>query len=255
MLKQLLSTPIVQFLVGRAIAAYAHFAGATTRWERVNEAAVRPFRDGHEKVIVGVWHGRILQAHKLWRFGRGARTVKVLISHSREGAIVSQTAQGLGLKVVRGSAARAGRRGKGGVEAMRAMARHMEDGGVICITPDGPRGPRMRVKAGAVHLAKMSGAHLIGIAWASSRGKVLKSWDSMIAPAPFARGVLVWSNPIAPPAPDADDEAIEAVRLAFEAEMNRIAAEADRRAGVAPILPAPPEGEPRAASAEAASAQ
>lgn len=253
MLKQLLSTPVVQFLVGRGIAAYAHFAGATTRWERVNEAAAIPFWEGGRKVIIGVWHGRILQAHKLWRLDRHAPKVKVLISHSREGAIIAQTARGLGLETVRGSAARAGRRSKGGVEAMRAMARHIEDGGPMCITPDGPRGPRMRVKPGAVHLAKIAGAPLIGLAWATSRGKVLGSWDSMILPIPFARGVLVWSNPIAPPAPDADDDAVEAVRVAFEIELNRISEEADRRAGIAPIAPA---DEPaRAAPTEAAPAQ
>ena len=62
-------------------------------------------------------------------------------------------------------------------------------------------------------------------------------------PLPFGKGVLIWGNPIAPPAPDASDAEVEAVRLALEAEMNRIAAEADRIAGVEPIQPAPPRGE------------
>jgi hypothetical protein len=38
---------------------------------------------------------------------------------------------------------------------------------------------------------------------------------------------------------DAGDAEIEAVRLRLENEMNRIAAEADRIAGVTPIQPAP----------------
>lgn len=252
MLKQLLGNSFVQFLIGRAISSYMLLAGATTRWERVNEAAAAPFHAGRQKVIIGVWHGRILQAHKLWVLKGDAPKVSVLISHSREGAIVAETSKGLGLDTVRGSAAKAGRL-KGGVEAMRAMARHIESGGVMCITPDGPRGPRMRVKPGAVHLARIAGAPLIGIAWASTRQRVMKSWDRMLVPLLFGRGVLIWSNPIAPPAPNANEAEIEAVRAAFEAEMNRIAAEADRRVGADVIAPAPVEGEPRA-KAEAAPA-
>lgn len=247
MLKQLLGNSIVQFLIGRAISSYMKLVGATTRWERLNEAAVLPFREGGGKLVATVWHARILATHKLWAFGPGAPKAKVLISQSREGAIVAETARGVGVEPVRGSAAKGGRL-KGGVEAMRAMARHIEDGGIICITPDGPRGPRMRVKSGAVHLAKIAGAPLMVFTWSTSRRKVFNSWDRFMLPLPFGRGVLMWSDPIAPPAPDADEAEIEAVRAALEVEMLRAAAEADRRMGHEPIAPAPMAGEARAAA-------
>ncbi len=254
MLKQLLSNPIVQFLIGRAIGAYMQLAAITTRWERINEAAVVPFRDGGGKAVIAVWHGRILQAHKLWAYGPGATKVKVLISQSREGEIVSHAAHAVSIGTIRGSAAKAGRL-KGGVEAMRAMARHIQGGGVVCITPDGPRGPRMRVKAGAVHLAKMMRVPLVGLAWSSKGRRLASSWDRMALPGLFDRGVLIWSDPVPPPAPNADDAAIEACRAAFEAELNRITAEADARMGHAAIEPAPPEDEPREARVEATTAQ
>ncbi|MCZ7531618.1 MAG: DUF374 domain-containing protein [Acidimicrobiia bacterium] len=142
--------------------------------------------------------------------------------------------------MIRGSAAK-GEKRKGGVEAMRAMARHIDGGGVICMTPDGPRGPRMRVKRGPIQLAKLAGAPLLAVTWATSNRIVFhKSWDRFILPLPFGRGALVWGDPIPPPPMDASDEQIEAARLRLENEMNRIAAEADRIAGVAPILPAEP---------------
>ena len=123
------------------------------------------------------------------------------------------------------------------------MARHIEGGGVIAMTPDGPRGPRMHVKRGPIQLAKLAGAPLMGVTWSTSNRIVFDSWDRFILPLPFGRGALIWTDPIAPPAMDASDAEFEAVRLKLENEMNRIAAEADRIAGVEVIEPAPAQDE------------
>ena len=160
----------------------------------------------------------------------------------------------MGADLVRGSSAKGGQQ-KGGLEAMRQMARHLQDGGAICVTPDGPRGPRMRFKRGPVQLAKLAHAQLFPLAWATSNRIVFdKSWDKFMLPLPFGRGVLIWGNPIDPPAPDASDAEFEAVRAKVEAEMLRIAAEADSYVGVAIIAPAPLKLEPTAQAEAAAHA-
>jgi lysophospholipid acyltransferase (LPLAT)-like uncharacterized protein len=238
MLKQLLGNPVVQFLIGRAIGLYMLLVGATTRWTRVNRAAVEPYWTGDGRLIGCIWHGRFMQVHKLWAFGRGVPKAKMLISQSREGGVVAHASRTVGAEVIRGSAAKRGQQ-KGGVEAMRAMARHIDGGGVMCMTPDGPRGPRMRARMGPVQLAKLAGAPLIAVTWSSSNRIVFDSWDRFILPLPFGRGALIWSDPIEPPSPSAGNAEMEAVRLRLEAEMNRIAAEADRIAGVEVIEPAP----------------
>lgn len=238
MLKRLLGNPVVQFLIGRAIGLYMLLVGATTRWTCVNRAAVEPFWRGEGRLVGCIWHGRFMQVHKMWAFGPEAPKAKMLISQSREGGIVAHASRTVGAEVIRGSAAKAGRQ-KGGVEATRAMARHIEGGGVICMTPDGPRGPRMRARKGAVQLAKLAGASLMAVTWSTSNRIVFNSWDRFILPLPFGRGGLVWGNPIDPPASDATETEIETVRLKLEVEMNRIAAEADRLAGVEVIEPAP----------------
>ena len=253
MLKQLLGNSIVQFLCGRAIGLYMLLVGVTTRWERVNRAAVEPFMRGEGRMIACIWHGRFMQVHKLWAFGPGVPRAKMLISQSREGAIVAHASRTVGADVIRGSAAKRGQM-KGGMEAARAMARHISAGGIICMTPDGPRGPRMRASKGAAQIAKMTGASLVGLAWSTSNRIVFKSWDRFILPLPFGRGALVWCEPIAAPAADDDEDAIEAVRAKLEAEMIRAAAEADRRAGVHVIEPAD-LGETRSRRAAAATAQ
>lgn len=239
-MKSVLGNSVVQFLIGRLIGSYMLFVGITTRWERINREAIEPYwAPGGGRLIACIWHGRFALIHKMWKFGAGRPTPKMLISQSREGGIVAHTSRTVGADVIRGSASKRGRT-KGGAEALRSMARHIEVGGVMGMTPDGPRGPRMRAKKAAVQLAKLAGAPLIGLAWATSNRIVFgKSWDHFVMPLPFGRGALIWSDPIAPPSPNADDAEIETVRLRLETEMNRIAAEADRIARVDVIEPAP----------------
>jgi len=264
MLRQLLGNPVFQFLAGRTIGLYMLLVGASTRWTRVNQAAIEPFWRGDGRLVGCIWHGRFTLIHKMWAFGPGIPKAKMLISQSREGGVVAHASRAVGAEVIRGSTAKRTRKkrdgvvvertqSKGGVEAMRSMARHIEGGGVIAMTPDGPRGPRMRVKRGPIQLAKLAQAPLIAVAWSTSRRKVFEnSWDKFILPLPFGRGALIWSNPIAPPSLEASDAEIEAVRQSLEAEMIRIAAEADRLAGVAVIEPAPLPAPPPAAERLAA---
>lgn len=239
MLKTLLGNPVVQFLIGRTIGLYMLLVGWTTRWRKVNRAAVEPYwADPQARMVCCIWHGRFVQVHKLWTFGRNAPKGKFLISRSREGGIVAHASRTVGADVIRGSAAKRGQQ-KGGVEATFEMMRHIEGGGVIGLTPDGPRGPRMRAKMGPVQIAKIAQAPLMPLAWSTKWRIVMGSWDRFILPLPFGRGALVWGDPIPPPAPDADNAEMERIRLRLEHELNRITAEADRLAGADVIEPAP----------------
>lgn len=256
-MKSLLGNPVFQFIVGRLIGGYMLFVGVTTRWTKINRAAVEPFWEPDGGKVIGcIWHGRFALIHKMWSFKPSVPKAKMLISQSREGGIVAHTSRTVGAEVIRGSEAKKGSsKPKRGIEAMRDMARHIEGGGVMAMTPDGPRGPRMRVKRGPVVLAKIAGAPLLAVTWATSNRVVFDSWDQFVLPLPFGRGALIWGNPIAPPAPDANDAEVERVRAALEAEMNRIAAEADRIAGVPVIEPAPPRNEPASDDAAEMAAQ
>ncbi|HVY84276.1 MAG TPA: lysophospholipid acyltransferase family protein [Caulobacterales bacterium] len=245
MLKQLLASPIVQFLIGRAIGLYMHLVGVTTRWRMVNRAGVERVWAGREGVIACIWHGRFFLVHKMWRFDRRTQKPWFLISQSREGGVVTHASRTVGADVIRGSAAKGAKR-KGGFEAMREILRLIAQNDVVGMTPDGPRGPRMHASIGPIQVAKLSGAPILPLAWSTKWRIVMGSWDRFILPLPFGRGARVWGELIHVPR-DADAEQMEAARLALENELNRISAEADRLAGAPVIEPAPPRETKRGA--------
>lgn len=236
-LKQILRNPVAQFLIGKTIGFYMAFVGWTTRWRKVNRAVAERFWAEGGSVIACVWHGRFLLVHTLWKYDGTVQPAKFLVSASREGRIAYHATRTVGSDVTHGSSAK-GKQSKGGFEAMREMLRHLEAGGIMGLAPDGPKGPRMRAKLGPIQLAKLSGAPMLPMAWSTKWRITLGSWDRFVLALPFGPGVQVWGEPISV-ARDADNAAMETARLALEAELLRITAEADRLCGAPMIEPAP----------------
>src|SRR5947208_2337810 len=77
--------------------------------------------------------------------------IRVLISQHTDGELIAQICQRLSIGVVRGSTAR------GGCQALLEMIRDPDDSAHLGITPDGPRGPRRKLKPGVVMIASQSG--------------------------------------------------------------------------------------------------
>lgn len=109
----------------------------------------------------------------------------------------------------------------------------------MAISPDGPRGPRMRAGLGAIQLAKLSGAPIVLFAWSTKRRIVFNSWDRFVMPLPFGEGYLLWGGPMIVPA-DATAEEMETLRARLEQDLIDLTQEADRLAGVEVTLPADP---------------
>lgn len=241
--------PIRKILQSDAVMAFACFVGAlyirlvryTGRWRIEGEDIPESFRAAGKPFILAFWHGRLLMMPYCWR-----RTdlVNMLISGHRDGRLISQTVRHFNIESVVGSTTR------GGAQAMRNLIRLIRAGGIVGITPDGPRGPRMRVGEGTVALARLSGAPIVPATFSASRRRVMGSWDSFVLALPFARGVFLWGDPIEVPKA-ADVEALETSRQALEEAMNRLADRADAMMGQAAIEPGPPLTADRPAEAGA----
>lgn len=226
MLKAILASAPVQAMLGALLALYMSLVKATTRWERRGLEHAQPVWARQGGVVGCVWHGRILMTIAVWP--KTAQKPAILISRSSDGNVVAAAAAHHSVGVVRGSSLnqRKTTKQKGSVGAFREMTRHVEGGGCMAVTPDGPRGPRMHAGQGAVKLARTCNAPLLPVGWSTSRAIVFNSWDRFMLPLPFARGVIIYAEPIEI-APDADDAQIESARALLEARLNTATQDAD----------------------------
>lgn len=70
---------------------------------------------------------------------------------------------------------------------------------IAIITPDGPRGPRHKIKPGIAIAAKETNASIIPFTWTSDKYWELKSWDKMQIPKPFSTIQASFGTPITLP--------------------------------------------------------
>lgn len=210
---------------------YIRLVYATGRWEVVNGGHARERWDRGEPFILAFWHGRILMMPRSWRAGV---PIHMLISQHRDGQLIARTVAHFGIRTVQGSTTR------GGSAALRAMLKFLKAGECVGITPDGPKGPRMRASDGIVAVARLSGVPILPATFATSRRKLLRSWDRFAVALPFSRGVFAWGDPITVPK-EAGEAEMEAARRAVEDALNAITIEADRLMGQTAPEPAPAE--------------
>ncbi|MDE2484595.1 MAG: lysophospholipid acyltransferase family protein [candidate division NC10 bacterium] len=152
-----------------------------------------------ERIIVTFWHGRLLMMPFVYPGKPGA----ILISQHRDGEYISRIATILGLEVIRGSATR------GGMRAFKQMLRAIKGRLNLVITPDGPKGPRAKVKSGVIEVARLTGAPIVPVSFSASRRRFLKSWDAFLVPIPFSRAVYVWGEPMYVPPTATKDEVVK----------------------------------------------
>ncbi|MDQ3812978.1 MAG: DUF374 domain-containing protein, partial [Armatimonadota bacterium] len=170
--------------LGRFIALIARAVGSTLRLtvrgnEHLRRAEERG-RAGSGGALFAVWHGHMIVPAVAMR----DRGYVVLISRSADGEVAAATLGGLGWRVLRGS------RFWGQVAAARAVVKALRKGHIVAITPDGPRGPARVAAQGTAMLAMYTDCdlHPVGIA---APGWRLSTWDSLLIPFPFARGIIV----------------------------------------------------------------
>ncbi len=228
MVKTLTRSEGVRRLLCWLAAQYIRLVYVTGRWQVLGDAAPQSFWDQDRPFILAFWHGRILMMPYCWR---RRQPINMLISQHRDGQIIARTVSHFGIETIVGSSS------KGGMAALRAMLQSLKAGTCVGITPDGPRGPRMRASDGIVQVAKLSGRPIIPCSFSTRRRRILRSWDRFSVALPFSEGLFVWGTPIEVAA-DAKAADLRLARDAVEASLNAITTEADRRMGHRPIEPA-----------------
>lgn len=199
MLKRLLRRPALRAALVGLLGHYLAFALRTTRWTLLG-AEHLPTPDG-PPAIAAFWHENLALMPALWtelRRRGERRGVHVLVSRHHDGRVIGAMLRRFGVAVVHGSSARGGQ-DRGGAAGLRALAGVLAGGGHVAITPDGPRGPRRVAAPGVAHLAALSGAVVLPVAAQAGRRRVLRSWDRLVLPLPWGRGVIVCGPPVIVP--------------------------------------------------------
>lgn len=193
---------------------------STLRISRNNVAPFEQVGRQHGVSVLAFWHGSMLIG---WFVHRPAeqQTVAAVVSRSEDGELLSSTLERWGYQMIRGSSR------VGGKETMQSMVDAVERGNSLCLTPDGPTGPRHEMKMGAVRAAQRAGVPLFLVGIAADRKKTLKSWDRFEIPLPFASVSLWYSDPIAV-SRELRDEALDAFLRRVEGRMRELQENAER---------------------------
>jgi hypothetical protein len=167
---------------------------------------------GDRRYLYCVWHDQLVMAV----FSDRTVSMAGLVSAHQDGSYLADAMKLVGIVPVRGSSKR------GGSQAMRQLLERVRKLHVA-ITPDGPRGPRRKVKSGIVYLASRSGRAIIPCAYDCRRSwRIRGNWTDMLFPMPFttiyARGGLPFA---VPDGIGREELAVYVERL--EAEMTRLA--------------------------------
>ncbi len=191
-----LATPLLDLLM------------ATLRFDVLRDPEYEALRRRSRPVVFVLWHGRLLPLSYLHR-GEG---VMALISRSRDGDDVTALMRHWGFVAARGSSSH------GGSEALRDVVRAARSGHSLAITPDGPRGPRERMKLGALTAAQLSGLPVVPVAAGARRAWWIEGWDRFLVPRPFARVRVAYGAPRMISA-EADRPSLSRIAAQLEADL------------------------------------
>lgn len=217
-MKSLLRSRPVQRILPHVFQRYLWLVLHTNRWTLDGAEHLAPHAAGAAGVF-GFWHESLPSMPALAMLARRfpsyrATPLHALVSQHRDGRFIGAVLAWFGIAPVLGSSSR------GGAAGSRQLLRLLTNGAIICISPDGPRGPRRKAAPGLAQLAALANVPILPCAARTSRRIVLNSWDRMSIPLPFGRGVVVCGPEIRVPR-DAWREALPLISAAIDHATDR----------------------------------
>lgn len=221
-------TAPVLYLIGKMAYLYSYLVGKTGKFEVHGIDELDKLYVENDGGIFVAWHGRALMLPFFWH---NVKQMKALVSPHADGRIIARLLRGYKILSIDGSTDQ-----KASHAALEIM-KELNNGTVVALIPDGPRGPRMRLNKSVIYFAKKSGKPIMGLTYSSENANVLtRSWDAMLLPKLYQKGVVLGTKPLFVPQ-DASDEEVEKLRLQFETELNELTFKADEMCGIKKVEP------------------
>jgi lysophospholipid acyltransferase (LPLAT)-like uncharacterized protein len=185
--RKFFSAHIVQWVLAVLMFLGIYLVYSTSR-KKIRGAEV--FREYRRKPAVFVfWHGRSMMLSPIVR-RYGIRGF-ALSSRHKDGRLMAKLQRLFGLRAIFGSTGR-----DGAVTALRQGIRRLGEGYILALSPDGPKGPLMRLNDGALYYARMTGAPIIPVCYSCSRPWFQKRWDRYLVARPFSRIICNVGRPV-----------------------------------------------------------
>lgn len=167
-------------------------------------------------VVFSFWHNNmfILLYYFSFRVIPRGIPLNVLVSQSKDGELMSRTAQLFGALTTRGSSTRGGR---AAFQALLKTIKHEKRS--VIMAPDGPKGPVYKFQFGTAILSQSTGAPIVPIGYACTRAWRFRSWDQFFIPKPFSKIAMSLGEPYTVPRRLADEDGQEAERQKLENRM------------------------------------
>ena len=188
---------------------YILFVGVTSKIEIDNDHFSKKMWNENKPFILAFWHGQLMMIGYVWK---SKAVLNMLASSHSDGRFGAYIAGHFNLKNISIIA-------KNKSPSLRQIFKILQDNHYLGVTPDGPRGPKMKVSEGIIKIAIHSQVPIIPLGFASNKNLKLKSWDSFLITYPFSKCKFVWGDPITIPSNTKDNE-IEKYKLYLEKKIN-----------------------------------
>nr|MBQ0091696.1 DUF374 domain-containing protein [Candidatus Enterousia merdequi] len=175
-LSAILHSPVIEWPLVLLVAGIIWFVFLTSKHKFINTKSLKNYRK--KPVIFAFVHGRSLMLSPVIK----SANVKAycIASQHKDGRMMARLQRLFGLRAIYGSTS------KGALTVLREGVRTIkETNSSICISVDGPSGPSLQVKDGALFFARMTGAPIVPCCFSCSKPIYLDKWDKFMIPKLF----------------------------------------------------------------------
>lgn len=176
----------LRFIGYRLLYGAVNLCCGSLKIKQSNYSPVEKLIAENKNFVLAFWHGTMLVPWYLMR----SNNAVALVSKSKDGELLARVLRKWNYTVVRGSSH------SDGSISLAVLIDHARNGMNIMLTPDGPKGPLHKFKAGAVIAAKRGGIPLIMAGVGYQKKRSLGSWDRFEIPSFFSAVNIVYSDPV-----------------------------------------------------------
>ena len=207
--KKIIKNFFVQHFLAFITFLYIILVKATSLIVEKNSHIPEYYWNNNKPFILAFWHSQLMMISFCWKSNTKINILASGHSDGRFGAIVGNYFK---LNNIQTSST-------GKSISLKPIFKLLKNSNYIGITPDGPRGPNQKVSDGILKISKTTQVPIIPVGFASSKFKLLKSWDSFLITKPFSKCAFVWGDSISVPKSSTENE-IEKLRKILELKIN-----------------------------------